>query len=253
MKASIVETVRPALIPLEWDSAHFGFPTARLEPAELADDALTQGLREARLRRFRLVYWFASAERAAVPDAPIREFDGRLVDRKATFVADRLIPPERLGAEPCRIAEEPIGPASKRLRELAVAAGFYSRFRVDSRVPPDKFRELYEIWIDRSVRRETADSVLVAIRPEIDPEPIGLATFSLRGDEVSIGLIAVDERARGKGIGSLLMDGVHRRAIETGATRARVVTQLDNAPAVRLYERRGYRLDDCKSCYHFWL
>ena len=37
-----------------------------------------------------------------------------------------------------------------------------------------------------------------------------------------------------------------------GASRAIVVTQLDNASACRLYERSGYRLADLRNFYHFW-
>ncbi|GAC1335186.1 MAG: hypothetical protein NVSMB14_02500 [Isosphaeraceae bacterium] len=247
-----IEASRPILIPLEWDAAHFGLATARLEPADLGDDALKHGLQDARRRRVRLVYWFADPDRPPILDELAREFSARLVDRKATYLADRLSIDIESPARADEIREEPRGPASKRLCDLAVAAGEFSRFRVDPKIPAGKFEEMYETWIDRSTRRELADSVFVAVRPDLDDEPIGMITLSVQGDEGTIGLIAVDAQARGLGIGSLLIDAAHRRMISLGATRARVVTQLDNNPACRLYEKHGYRLAELRHCHHFW-
>jgi hypothetical protein len=40
---------------------------------------------------------------------------------------------------------------------------------------------------------------------------------------------------------------------ERGARQAHVVTQLENVPACKLYERGGYCLSALEHIYHFWL
>jgi GNAT superfamily N-acetyltransferase len=68
----------------------------------------------------------------------------------------------------------------------------------------------------------------------------------------NIGLIAVAETHRGRGIGSLLIAEAHRWMSAAGATKSTVVTQAANAPACRLYKRTGYSLEHAENYYHFW-
>lgn len=247
----------PALKPLPWDSAHFGFPVAQVIEPDLDDEALAGALREARRQGIWLVYWPSQRDRTASPGL-LAEFGGLLADRKATFVLPDLT--SATGREsdgeagPVLVAELPRGPASTRLVELAIASGVSSRFRVDPKIPPAKFEAMYATWIDRSTRGDLADAVLVASTPEAlgDEAIVGMVTVSVNQGEGRIGLIAVHESTRGRGVGSRLVRSAHRAMHALGAARASVVTQLDNGPACRLYEASGYHLDDVKNYYHFW-
>jgi len=136
---------------------------------------------------------------------------------------------------------------------LSLAAGVYSRFHCDPRFPRDKFEELYRIWIERSVRRELADVVLVA-RDATEPTSglLGMVTVSAAEAAGSIGLIAVAEMARGRGVGRRLIEAAHVWMRQCDAVEGRVVTQRANLPACRLYERAGYRLSTVEHYYHFW-
>jgi dTDP-4-amino-4,6-dideoxy-D-galactose acyltransferase len=49
-----------------------------------------------------------------------------------------------------------------------------------------------------------------------------------------------------------LIRGAHNWMRSRGAREARVVTQMINAPACRLYERAGYRQASVQNIYHFW-
>jgi dTDP-4-amino-4,6-dideoxy-D-galactose acyltransferase len=241
------------LTPLPWDSGHFGFPVARLTVPGGDAAAAAAALAEARRRGVVLVYWAVDPAHA-VPGPLLTEFAGCLADRKATFTAelaavDRGAAGESLGG--LGVRDYPRGPASEALTALAVAAGEFSRFRADPRVPRDRFVSLYGIWAERSARREMADAVLVAAEAE-GAVPAGFVTASEAGGGASIGLIAVAAAARGRGVGGLLMRAVHRWMAGRGAARVTVVTQLDNVPACRLYERCGYHLAGVKHSYHFW-
>jgi dTDP-4-amino-4,6-dideoxy-D-galactose acyltransferase len=233
------------LTPLAWDSAHFGFPVALLTGDE-AD--VRAALAAAHAEGIRLVYWFAPPERA-VSEQLLTDFAGRLVDRKATFGA-APVPAPRTQRATVPVHEYPAGPASPELLALGVSAGVVSRFRIDDRISSEKARALYEIWTDRSARRQMADTVLVA--GERDSDLLGMVTVAVKDGAGSIGLIAVAEAARGRGVGAALMDAAHRWMAGRGLTAATVVTQLDNVAACRLYRATGYDLHDLRHCYHFW-
>jgi len=242
------------LTPLAWDSAHFGCPVARLNAPGGDTTGVAGALGRARREGVALVYWQVEPN-AVISPALLTEFGGRLVDRKATFAAE--LTALELGEAGASVVgvdvhEVPPGPASEALIALAVAAGEFSRFRVDPLIPRDRFVSLYAIWVERSVRRELADCVLVAATEERD-SPLGFVTVAEAGGQATIGLIAVAAAARARGLGRLLMRAAHRWMAARGAVRASVVTQADNVGACHLYERCGYRLEELRPCYHFWL
>ncbi len=236
---------------LLWDSAHFGMSVAWLRGAPFDEPALRLAIESAREAGIHLLYWAAELQ-DSVPGALLRELGGDEVDRKATFKA--ALHESRDGEPDGRlvISHYPVGPPSPRLIALAVAAGAYSRFRRDPRIPSERFHALYERWITRSTLGEIADAVLVARARETPDDPIGLVTLSITEAAGSIGLIAVEQKSRGCGVGSFLLRRGHHWLASCGAQSVSVVTQLDNQPACRLYEKAGYQRCDVKLVYHFW-
>ncbi|MCL4809445.1 MAG: GNAT family N-acetyltransferase [Thermoanaerobaculia bacterium] len=235
---------------LAWDSAFFGFEVFSIADGDLTEAELRSALLESRARGASLVYWFADAGRAVSPTL-LDEFGGALRDEKKVYGRSSLRGPGtalKARAEvSVRRGSDPDGP----LTALALAAGEYSRFRVDPRIPSGAFQRLYETWIRRSCAGEIADAVIEAREPGIGL--CGMVTVSVDGDEGSIGLIAVAAEARGRGIGAILLRGAEEFMAGKGATRARVVTQGANRPACRLYESACYDVVSQTDVYHFWL
>ncbi|MEX2141314.1 MAG: GNAT family N-acetyltransferase [Pirellulales bacterium] len=236
---------------LDWDTSHFGFSVGRIAP-EATDAELHAALNEARSRRYRLVYWATTSDRAP-PSRLLTEYDGRLVDRKVTY--SRTLP----GANPpqARSSDATVAPfeeseCSAELTALAIAAGAYSRFAADPAIPRDKFERLYQAWIERSVSGAIADAVLVARDSAAATHLAGMITVKVTQGIGNIGLVAVAESHRGRGIGSQLIDATHRWMIARTAAKATVVTQVANAPACRLYERADYTIEQAENYYHFW-
>jgi dTDP-4-amino-4,6-dideoxy-D-galactose acyltransferase len=100
--------------------------------------------------------------------------------------------------------------------------------------------------------RELCDMVLV-VQEEGSKIPLGMVTISIEGDVGQIGLIAVSERQRGRGLGRQLLEAADRWMLSQGAKTAQVVTQLQNVAACRLYENGGYQIEKIEYLYHFWL
>ncbi|MEX0679211.1 MAG: GNAT family N-acetyltransferase [Pirellulales bacterium] len=248
----------PALARLDWECRHFGLPAAQLCDPDLNDVALAAALGRARREGVELLVWPARGGRD-VPGELLEEFAGTLVDRKATF--SRSLPPAPAGDDSPPVCQFSMGAytaktPSAALYELAISAGIYSRFNVDPRIPAEKFAAMYRRWIERSVAGELADVVLVASLGDhegaVDERPRGMITLSESSGVGSIGLIAVAAEVRGRGIAAALMHAAHGWMRARGAGEARVVTQLANLPACRLYERCGYRLSRVQHYYHFW-
>lgn len=243
-----MSATHPRLDPQDWDTHHFRFPVARIEGDAVAADDLAALLTRARAAGVRLVYWNGPPEVVPPPEL-LDRFGGALVDRKVTLTRPLDgAPPKREGS---LIRLWPRGPAPDALVRLAVAAGERSRYRVDRHFPPALFESLYVRWAERSTRGEIADGVLVALDPA-GQQPLGLITVAAKSGVGHIGLVAVDGAVRGAGLGSALLAAAHAFMAARGCGAASVVTQGDNGPALRLYDRAGYRPAARTDVYHFW-
>lgn len=261
---SIVESNAAEIVPLEWDTQQFGFPVARLRAISLPPLRIESHIADAQRSGVEMLVVVVDSEQR-LPGRLLARFSGLLADDKVTFVrslanTDRAVvvesPARQRPADAITdgIVVEPFGGqvASAQLIELSIAAGEYSRFRVDPRFPRRAFEELYRLWIERSVRHELADFVLVA-RSQSRREPLlGMITVAVTDAIGSIGLIAVTEQSRGRGIGTRLIDAAHAAMCQRGAQSAYVVTQATNHPACRHYLRAGYALATTERIYHFW-
>ena len=68
---------------------------------------------------------------------------------------------------------------------------------------------------------------------------VGLLTYAIEGDRCQI--VSLNSLSNRKGIGTALLDAVRERAAAAGCRRLWLVTTNDNQPAMRFYERRGFR------------
>jgi GNAT superfamily N-acetyltransferase len=133
------------------------------------------------------------------------------------------------------------------LRAIARASHGITRFYADPGFPDERCDDLYDAWISRSLEG-WADGVLVA---EHDGRAAGYVSCHL-GEQGSIGLIAVDEAARGAGLGVALARAAVGWCAERGAQTMSVVTQGRNAQALRTFERAGFRVHSLELWFHKW-
>ncbi|WP_400192015.1 GNAT family N-acetyltransferase [Hymenobacter sp. B81] len=236
-----------ALEPLTWDSAFFGRGVARLR-ASLDAWGFEQLRAAMQARQLGVVYWLVAPD-DHLSQATARAHGLPLLDRKATFALDLLTTPAPppAGEVAVRLTQQ----ASPALHYLARQSGRYSRFRLDEKLPAGAFEQLYAAWLENALRSERGEVVLTTGAPGHET---GLLTLAPTADSAAlIGLLAVEEACRRRGLGRALLRAARQQALAWGARELRVVTQLANEPACALYRSGGFGLRGVELVYHVWL
>jgi dTDP-4-amino-4,6-dideoxy-D-galactose acyltransferase len=235
---------------LKWDSDFFGFIVARLIPHRLTKSQLKYYLELLKDRNVALVYWACDQSDKNSQDAA-KMFNGFLADNKMTYQIDFCEAfSDSLQETNTNICEYTNHLPDSALISLALQSGIFSRFKVDPKFSKEQYERLYTLWITNSVNNAMADIVFVAKhRGNI----VGMVTARKKQDYGQIGLISVDEKMRGKNIGTDLVRKTQKWFISQGCKIAQVVTQGNNVAGCRLYEKCGYHLNKLEHVYHFWL
>jgi len=234
---------------LKWDSDFFGFKVARIINDELDDAALSKTLKHLRNAGYRLVYWlfpvsYEKAFRIAISHG------GLLVDEKVTYIKEvnALSYSEKVSLYKTVPYSGVV--ADDALIKLSLLSSEYSRFRFDQNFSRELSEKLYTCWISRSVSREIASEVLVIKNIN---DYLGMITLGTKNGRGDIGLVAVAEDSRCKGLGRILVNDAERYFIEKNICLAQVVTQKNNHGACRLYELCGYHIEKIENVFHLWI
>lgn len=235
-------------LELEWDSNLFGYKVAKLSRASLKTEELSCLLNNLAKNEFNLIYWSVDPNNRDANQAAL-DNHGFLADKKVTYLIelpgqfDFYVDREHLQSYSLK-------PINKRVINLALQSGIYSRFKVDPHFINNEFTKLYSVWIKRSINKEIAREVLVYIENNIE---VGLITLGEKNNRGDIGILAVDKSFRGKSIGKYLVFGAIKKFRHWGYKEVQAVTQQYNVIACRFYEKVGFKIDSIRHIYHFWL
>ena len=221
---------------LEWDSNFFGFGVGSINAGNASDDEIDKEIACMQRQGCRLIY--VVSHRALT----LSKYKAVLTDNKRSYI---LLNPRHKST--ANIIEE-ISENIPGLYDLAYQAGEHSRFKVDPQVGEESFRRLYRTWIDNSINKGFAD--YVAAVKEGD-KPVGLITARKRATDISIGLFATDNKFRGRGIGSDLIQKIVNLAADE-KLNVEVTTQANNVNACKFYENRGFIKNSEEFVYHVW-
>ncbi len=228
---------------LIWDSDFFGFPTAQTttgSPTEMETREIMEWCQRSGIRCLYLL-----ADAADTDTLRIVEKAGfRLADLRITLALSPLV-----DTLPTEAVREATWQDLAQLKEIATTSHRDSRFYHDPGFPRELCDKLYETWIERSVTSDFAQQVFVA---ELNGRLVGYVSCHLDTRGARIGLLAVDEQARGRGFGTRLIRQALYFFREHSCTSVTVVTQGRNLGAQRLYQKSGFRTQSVELWYHKW-
>ncbi len=231
---------------LSWDSKFFGYTVARILDV-IPFIKMNQILTNMRSENVKLAYWFIKS--TTIANRVAEQNNGVLVDEKITFIKD--LSDKDIVVRNMHINSYKKRRIDKKLLSLVIDSGKYSRFRKDRRFTHNEFKRLYTEWIQKSILRKKAFDVL--IYSDVEESMKGFITLEKKEHTGIIGLIAVNNKYRGKGVGKALVRGALSRFQLMKLTKAEVVTQKRNISAVQFYLKLGFGILRVQNVYHFWL
>ncbi|WP_052444798.1 GNAT family N-acetyltransferase [Flammeovirga sp. OC4] len=166
----------------------------------------------------------------------------QLVDKKVTFYKQLQDIKTDRNTEVISVNQ-----CNNKLINLSIQSSEFSRFRIDDKINNNKVDELYTKWIENSLKRKLSFEVLT-----YSDEYKGLITLGEKNNRADIGLLAVDNKSRGLGIGKSLIKEAERTCILKNYKELQVVTQLDNILACNFYKSQGFIIDKIEYIYHIW-
>ena len=232
---------------LEWDTNLFGYKVALLDTQIAKNfelDFLKQKLTK---NNVKLLYIFKNPVETNI--------EGQLEKLGATKVDEKITYHKYINNEPEEYFISEIVPFNSRLvndhlLSLALQSGLYSRFNTDSHFKNNEYFKLYSKWIERSVRKEIADEVLVFADSGGE---YGMITLKINKNTGTIGLFAVDKDMRGKSVGKKLVKASEKLFLNKKVDEIFVATQNENVSACKFYESNGFTVHNKKIVYHLWL
>lgn len=231
---------------LEWDSAFFGYPVAKVITEKITAGKLGAIINEAKDKGIKLLYVFADpADAVSVGSA--NTANAKLVDQKITF--NMKIDNSAVIAVDEHIEEFEGNQPTEKLVDLSMQSGLYSRYKIDTGFKNNEFERLYLAWIENSVNKKIADHTFVY---KEDGRELGFVTLKIKNNIGQIGLIAVDETSRGKSIGKKLVAAVVEMLIRKNIPELDVATQIDNDDACNFYKKTGFAGSKTENIYHIW-
>jgi len=226
---------------LKWDTEHFGMKVGKLVLNGIpAYDDLREEMSAAKREGFDVLY----LKDVKLPDDYLND-NIVLADEKVVY-AQTIKECDYLqdGHVKSILHKE----LDARLLSMALQSGGHSRYYTDKRFPLDVFLNLYETWITNSLNATIATDVIAYVDGNrVD----GFITYKQKDNQVTIGLVDVDNTVKGKGIGSKLMQSF--LSLFPVGTKIEVATQLANGAACHYYEKNGFTVESVTNIYHLWL
>lgn len=227
---------------LAWDSSFFGVRIAALRVARLTEKSVPAILNWCISERIACLYFLAPPDDPATLRIAAREgfslTDVRITLSRESTSTDFVTPEAR----PFHNSDLP------HLLRIAGSSHTTTRFYFDERFPRERCQALYEEWLLKSTRDAHHATLVV----EREGKPAGYVTCEFAGPIGKIGLLAVADRARGMGLGSILVQSAIAFLWRKEKRRVSVVTQGRNIAAQRLYQRNGFLTDSLAFWYHKW-
>lgn len=235
-----------------WDSEFFGLKTGKINSELPLTSEIVSLLREeTKNKGYQFLYYFppSSVQLKSQPDIKVlSELGFEYIDHHGTLLLDlEKLPFPQPSSIPFFSISSPNECNYVQLKKLVQQLSVLSRFYLDQKIPREKVKELYDLWIDRSFNGPMGDYVYIIGSKE---NPLGFVTYKkLNEEEIDLPLIAISEEERGKGSGKILVLSSLNQ-LKKQFKRCSVKVSLGNVNAVRFYESLGFRLQESHQVFH---
>lgn len=233
---------------LDWDSEHFNKRIAQVKSSLLYQDDFKKVNHWCITNNIDCVYYLKDLSNSTKSD--IEESNNfSLVDTRVEFKLkienlpiekqfDREIKVISLGYQ---INNELLMITDKNINN--------TRFYNDSNFDYNLVKKMYQIWIKKSCNDPFSKVVIAEIKNRI----VGFTSFSYGHEGISnIDLVAIDKNYQRLGIGNRIMNECIQLSHKEKKTAITVATQLNNQPAIKFYERLGFKVLRKSNWYHKW-
>lgn len=227
---------------LNWDTEFFGYAVYSINKNVLHLESALKDLFET--KKASLIYLFSKHK--SIDSETLKKYNGEFVDTKIVY--KKILAKKKIDQTINPITKYRSAIISPDLYNLALESGKYSRFKTDTRLPKKSFEKMYKSWLVNSINRSIADEIFICSQ---ETNILGFVTVSKKKDYGEIGLIAVDSRHTGLGIGKSLLKAVENYLIENEIFELFVPTQEINSKACRFYENNGFSENSSTAIYHF--
>lgn len=248
-----MENIKFKIEKENWDSLNFNLKTGNIvftnfdpQKHSVSTNIIKQILSIGQKEQYKLLY-LKLPHNQQIPKLTNSNVNILLVDTKVIYKKTITNIDSRLVNRHVQIY--PYSQTNEALLNLAFESGKFSRFRLDPNFPHGTFDKMYSTWIDKSVKKEIADNILVY---QIQNEILGMLTYSVHSYKAIIGLFAVEESHQGQSIGSALLSSLEILMDEQVKT-IEVATQKQNLNACSFYEKNLFFIKEKTNIYHIWL
>lgn len=124
------------------------------------------------------------------------------------------------------------------LVKIAKNAFIYGRFSAERELSKGTAENMHATWAKNCCNKSIVDETLVAYS---DGKPVGFIGIRYKKEPGEINLIAVNSKYYGRGIGAELVEYGCDLMAENGCKKVIVRTESPNIPAIRMYEKCGFR------------
>lgn len=221
---------------LEWDSSFFGFDVYSINSNN--ETTIKDQLHQLKKHDGSLVYLFTDL---VFDDVFLTKSSGKFVGTKVVFSKNLQSVSSNNIIKSLKYDVIP-----RELLSLAFQSGEFSRFKIDTRLARESFEELYKKWLLKAIDNTDIETLVYSegniIKGFISVE------FS---EEAVIGLFAVDETMRGKGVGRLLLNQAEYISKNKGYNNLQIPTQKENSGAYGFYLNSNYKIIEERRNYHF--
>jgi dTDP-4-amino-4,6-dideoxy-D-galactose acyltransferase len=227
---------------LDWDSTFFNYNVGRIIVNENQYINLSEFLLDS--KEYKLVYIFS---KLSLHNELFKLVDEKVVLHQELSSINRNLPSDFFTIK----SFDKLIHNRQELEKLALESGTYSRFNIDENFKSGEYNKLYLTWIALSIEEKLAFDIIIAT--DKNETIVGFVTLNKKSESlVNIGLVAVSDGFRGKGIGKSLINYALNKSFELGYKEIQVITQINNINAIKLYESIGFYIKEKTFVYHYW-